>query len=94
MNCKNNIFLTLGPFFSKHTFLTLQYFFSPSAFPVNVTFLVVIWIYKIHVFEEVHFPSWNLCFDNGESVLFPVSMGTPVKETIFCLESMYSIGYS
>ena len=47
-------FSTFG-LFSKYTFLMLQHFILPTAYPVNSIFSVVVCIYTIHGFDEVFF---------------------------------------
>ena len=47
-------FSTFG-FFSKCKFLKLRHFISPTTYPVNSIFSGVVFIFKIHVFDEAFF---------------------------------------
>ena len=53
-NLKLFCFLACG-FFPKCTFLRLLHFISPTTYPMNSIFSVVLCIYKIHVFDEAFF---------------------------------------
>ena len=72
-------FLTFG-FYSKCTFLRLQHFISPSAYPINSFFFsVVVCIYKNHVFDETFFLLAIVAMIT-EKCIFPISMANFLTE--------------
>ena len=80
MISKITMFLSFAPFFWKFAFLRLWYFISPCTDLINSNFAVVVWIYKIQVFDKAFLSCSNRCYDN-RNCLFPISMVTIVRET-------------
>ena len=62
------VFLILE-FFSKCTFLRLRHFISPSTYPINSIFLLVVCIFKNTIVAMM-----------TEKMYFPISMATFVRE--------------
>ena len=75
-------FLSFELFFTKCTFLKLQHFFSPSAYRANWILSMIVWMYKIHVFDEVFFSLCNCCYDNWNSVFLSTPLCSLVIQTV------------
>ena len=52
----------------------LRHFISPTTYPINSIFSVVVYIYNFHIFEEAVVATIT------EKYIFPISMATFVSE--------------
>ena len=64
------MFLTFFLFFWKIKFLRLWLIMSSYSDPINPIFVVVLWIYKIQVFEEVFFLLATIAMTNEKLQFF------------------------